>query len=184
MSNWQLHQIVRLFRSGGIISYPAEAVWGLGCDPLNADAVSRLLALKGRMAGKGFILVASSLEQLQDYLLPLSSSIQDKVDRFWPGPVTLLLPARDDVPWWLKGQYQQLAVRVSTHPVIKKLCDAWNGPMISTSANLSGRHPAMNIHQVRRYFGNELDAIIPGELDKPGRPTPIIDIATDRVLRH
>ncbi|HEY0719815.1 MAG TPA: Sua5/YciO/YrdC/YwlC family protein, partial [Gammaproteobacteria bacterium] len=142
MTPWQLREAVRVLHDGGLIAYPTEAVYGLGCDPLNADAVLRLLELKQRPWQKGLILIAAEQTQLEPYLLPLDSAMLARVAPTWPGPYTWLLPARDETPWWLRGEHDTLAVRVTAHPVAAALCRAFGGPIISTSANLAGKAPA------------------------------------------
>ena len=116
---WHLTQAVRCLEKGGIIAYPTEAVYGLGCDPLNTDAVERLLQLKQRNWRKGLILIASDFSQLQPYLRPLSPEIEKTVFSAWQTntAVTWLLPAQPDVPLQLRGLSDKLAVRVTRHPL-------------------------------------------------------------------
>lgn len=183
MHPFQLRQAADIARAGGVIAYPTEAVYGLGCDPLNADAVLRLLELKGRATSKGLILVAADFAQLEPYIEPLSADLQARVDASWPGPVTWLLPARPEVPEWLRGEHKSLAVRVSAHPVVTALCSAFDGPLVSSSANRSGHAPARSALAVRRIFGDDLDYILHGPLGGLDRPTEIRDGATGRVVR-
>src|SRR5512134_2349746 len=142
MSDFHLRHAVRSVRAGGVIAYPTEAVFGLGCDPANQAALKRLLAIKRRPIHKGVILIAACLEQFLSYLLPLDAEALAKVSSTWPGPVTWLIPARPNVPKWLRGQHSTLAVRVTAHPLAAALCRLWGRPLVSTSANLSGRPPA------------------------------------------
>src|SRR5512143_218632 len=139
MTPWQLREAVRVLHHGGLIAYPTEAVYGLGCDPRNADAVLRLLNLKQRPWQKGLILIAADLAQLDPYLLPLDEMMRARVVPTWPGPNTWLLPARVETPHWLRGEHDTLAVRVTAHPVAAALCRAFGGPIVSTSANLAGK---------------------------------------------
>jgi len=97
-SSWRVRLAARIIRQSGIVAYPTEGVFGLGCDPLQAAAVERLLKLKERSWRKGLILIAADFSQLQSYLLPLTAALQARVEATWPGAVTWLLPARPSVP--------------------------------------------------------------------------------------
>jgi len=183
MTPFQLREAVRALRRGGLIAYPTEAVYGLGCDPRNADAVRRLLELKQRPMDKGLILVAADFAQLQPYLLPLADTLARQVSASWPGPVTWLLPAPPQVPVWLRGRHDSLAVRVSAHPVVRALCAAFGGPIVSTSANPAGQRPARDPLTVQRMFGGRVDCILHAPLGGLGRPTEIRDGRTGRIVR-
>src|SRR5690606_18310794 len=127
-------------RSGGVIAYPTEAVWGLGCDPRNEAAVLRLLALKQREVDKGLILVGASEAQLTPYIdmLALDAAQRAAVLASWPGPHTWIVPASTQAPAWITGTHTGIAVRVSAHPTVIALCDAFGGALVSTSANRAG----------------------------------------------
>lgn len=183
MSPFHLRTARHILQVGGIVAYPTEAVYGLGCDPLNPRAVMRLLALKQRPWQKGLILIASNREQLVPYLSPIPPAVEDKLAQTWPGPVTWLLPALPEVPYWLRGIHDTLAVRVTAHPVAAALCDAFGGPIVSTSANLAGHPPARNALRVRRALGERVDEILHGELGELLQPTEIRDAMSGRVIR-
>ena len=180
----QLRLATRTLRHGGVISYPTEAVYGLGCDPLNADAVYRLLTIKQRDIHKGLILITADLEQLQPYLLPFNGAMAKRVTGSWPGPVTWLLPARPDCPDWLTGGRDSLAVRDSAHPVCRALCQHWQGALVSTSANLSHQPGIHHRLQLRKQFNALLDYFVPGELGDSQRPTTIRDAVSGGILRR
>lgn len=179
----KLREAVSVLLDGGLIAYPTEAVWGLGCDPFNPRACERLLALKRRAFGKGMIVVASHFEQIEPMLKMVDERIEQRALATWPGPMTWLWPAEDWVPDWLTGRRNRIAVRVSAHPVVQALCDAYGGPIVSTSANSSGRDPASSAVQVRLWFGDAIDAIVPGDVGDLGRPTPIRDLLTGMTMR-
>jgi len=184
LSDWQLHCARRTIFSGGVIAYPTEAVWGLGCDLWDQEAVERILELKQRPVEKGVILVASSVDQIRFLLEPLSQALQDEAERYWPGPVTCLLPdVERQIPEWVRGKHTSIAVRVSEHPVVGALCKAAGMPLVSTSCNPAGRQPARHIWQVRRYFDDQLDWIVPGALGGNRKPSRIIDIVSGQQLR-
>lgn len=183
MTRWQLRQATRVIQQGGIIAYPTEGVYGLGCDPFNADAVLRLLALKGRPVEKGLILIASDISQLLPFMAPLTPDQQHCLEASWPGPVTWLVPTRPETPVWLKGQHDTIALRVTSHPIAAALCRSVGHALVSTSANPSDRPPAKNTLTVRRYFKASLDLIMTGKLGQSDRPTTIRDLKTGQVLR-
>ena len=169
--------------AGGVIAYPTEAVWGLGCEPLNRHACARILRLKRRAGGKGFILIASDFAQVTPFLAHVSKPKLKPAFATWPGPVTWLLPAARWVPPYLTGARDTLAVRVTAHPVAAALCAAYGGPIVSTSANASGHAPARNALQVQRQFGGDLDYLLPGAVGDLKKPTPIRHLASGRTVR-
>lgn len=168
---------------GGVIAYPTEAVYGLGCDPLEYPAVQRILDLKRRDAAKGLILIAARLEQLLPYVAPLTPDLRKKLEATWPGPVTWVLPAAAHTPAWLTGGRETLAVRVTAHPLASSLCELCATALVSTSANHSGHPPARSALQVRNSLGPEVDCIVPGLVGPQTRPTEIRDASTGAILR-
>lgn len=173
----------RMIHGGGVVAYPTEGVFGLGCDPLQGAAVERILKLKGRSVDKGLILIAADFAQLQSYLLPLTAQIRARLEGTWPGPVTWLLPARADVPRWLRGRHDTLAVRVTAHPLAACLCQRVGSAIVSTSANRAGRPPARTTLQVRRSLGAGIDYILPGAIGRRAGPSEIRDGRTGQRIR-
>lgn len=180
---FQIRRAVRVLRIGGVIAYPTEAVYGLGCNSMDAEAVFRILELKQRPWQKGLILIASCQEQLTHYLQTIPPSLQHQLDASWPGPVTWLLPARPEVPRWLRGSHDSIAVRVSAHPGTIALCEAFGGAIVSTSANPASLEPARTPLKVRRYFGQQLGMILHGPLGGRAQPSEIRDAASGRLVR-
>ncbi len=183
VSGFRLRCAVAALRAGGVIAYPTEAVWGLGCDPWNEEAVRRLLRLKRRPEAQGLILIAASREQLAPLLAPLPRERAEEICASWPGPVTWLLPAAPGVPRWLTGGRQSVAVRVTAHPPAARLCSAYGSALVSTSANRSGGRAARSASEVRYDFGRQLDALLPGVVGGRCRPTPIRDGASGAYVR-
>ena len=172
-----------VMRGGGVIAYPTEAVWGLGCDPFNPDAVSYLLSLKQRDVAKGVILVAADMVQLAPFLDGVNREQLQKLQLSWPGAITWLVPDNGAAPWWIRGDHSAVALRVSAHPLVAQLCRAFGGPIVSTSANLAGQPAARHLWQVKKHFGGLLDDYVPGALGGATRPSIIRDLLTDTVLR-
>lgn len=184
LSDWQLAQAARTIHAGGVIAYPTEAVWGLGCDPWNTDAVHRILKLKQRPEEKGLIVVAGSVEQVRFLLDPLPIHQQQTALSCWPGPFTCLLPdLLHQIPQQVRGRHSSIAVRVSDHSLVQALCEAAGSLLVSTSANPAGRQPARHSWQVRRYFGTGLDRLVNGQLGGYRQPSQIIDIVSGQQLR-
>lgn len=183
MTPFQLREAARVLRNGGLIAYPTEAVYGLGCDPLNPAAVLRLLALKRRPLEKGVILIAAEFTQLLPFIGVLPDALEKKVCATWPGPVTWLLPVDDTVPRWLRGGHDSLAVRVTAHPAAAALCRAFGGAIVSTSANIGGQAPARSPLAVQRIFGRQLGGILHAPLGGLDRPTAIRDGRSGRLVR-
>ncbi len=184
MNNWHLKQAIYHLTEGDVIAYPTEAVYGLGCDPFNEKAITRLLLLKQRSWKKGLILIAAHYDQLCPFLKPLSSQLEQKILSTWPGAVTWLLPAQTHISPYLRGTSNQIAVRVTAHPHAKALCQSWKGALVSTSANMSGRLAAKTAFDVRRTFSKHIKYIMPGQVGDRSRPSEIRDALTNRVLRH
>ncbi len=182
MGNFHLHCAVMTLNQGGIIAYPTEAVFGLGCFPEDVYSVARILALKGRSVRKGLILIAASLEQLDSYVDYPDDDVRQRISTTWPGPVTWVLPATSNVPGWISGYKDTVAVRVSAHPIVQALCNE-AGVIVSTSANPARRTPATSAFRVRSYFGNEIDYILSGNTGDKQLPTEIRDALSGNVLR-
>lgn len=180
---WKLIPAVRALRDGGVIAYPTEAVFGLGCDPLNAEAVNRILALKNRSVDKGLILAAARIEQLEPWMAPLNQDQRRQLEVTWPGPVTWLTPASELCPSWIRGRNRNVALRVSAHPVVAELSRRFGGPIVSTSANRAGHEPERDAQGVRRRFGAALDAIVHAPVGDLAQPTEIRDLTTGTILR-
>ena len=183
MHPWKLREAARTFRAGGLIAYPTEAVYGLGCDPLNPDAVMRILDLKNRPVEKGLILIAADFSQLKPFITELDNKIMQRIHASWPGPTTWLLPIAANLPYWLSGQHPTIAVRVTDHPIAAALCRACQSPLVSTSANPAGLPPARNALTVHRMFHDQVECIITGETGRRKQPSQIIDAQSGRILR-
>jgi L-threonylcarbamoyladenylate synthase len=174
-----------VLHGGGVIAYPTESVWGLGCDPFNPAAVDRLLAIKQRPVSKGLILIASSLAQIAS-LIDRDALPPERIAAVlasWPGPHTWLLPCTSLVPAWLRGDHATLALRVTAHRQSAALCAAFGGPLVSTSANLAADAPARTRGELDPRLLAQLDGVLDGATDGLATPTPIRDAASGMVLR-
>lgn len=174
-----------LLRRGAVVVYPTEAVWGIGCDPLNDDAVQRLLRIKQRPVAKGMIVVCDDLARVADWvdLDALPPQRRGAVLASWPGPNTWTLPATARAPRMLCGDHATLAVRVSAHPVVVAICAAFGGAVVSTSANRAGLAPAFDEPALDPDLLSQVDAVVAGATGGLAAPTPIRDARSGDVLR-
>jgi L-threonylcarbamoyladenylate synthase len=163
---------------GGVIAYATESCYGLGCDPMNARAVARILRLKGRPKSKGLILIGSAPAQFARYLAEPPGAWPE----YWPGPTTLLLPASRRCPRWLTGRHQKLAVRVTAHPGAAGLCKTLGMALVSTSANRAGCHPLRTAAACCKAFGPCV-RVLEGHIGRRRRPSTIIDPQRGDILR-
>lgn len=177
-----MQQAAQVVRRGGVIAYPTEAVWGLGCDPWDELAVERLLALKDRPVHKGLILVAADIEQFDFLLDDLPEIWLARLAGSWPGPNTWLVPHQNRLPEWITGHHDSVALRVSAHPLVRELC-ALSGPLVSTSANPAGRPSARSRLRVEQYFPKQLDKVLGGALGGRKNPSLIRDLISGDVVR-
>lgn len=182
VSSWRVQQAAREVRAGAVIAYPTEAVWGLGCDPWNEEAVDRLLAIKSRSVDKGLILIADNIRQFDFLFEDFPQDWLDRMASTWPGPNTWLVPHRELLPQWITGVHDTVALRVSNHPLVRELC-ALVGPLISTSANPQGRPAARTRLRVEQYFRGQLDLVLGGSLGGRRNPSVIRDLISGEVVR-
>lgn len=175
--------VARCIRDGGVIAYPTEAVFGIGCRPDVAAAVDRILSLKGRPAAKGLIVVSDRLDRLASWLAPLPAERQAEIDASWPGPTTWLLPVTPDCPSLLRGEHDTLAVRITAHPATRALCAAADSALVSTSANRAGEEPCRTWDCVASQLGTGIDAILQAECGGRDTPSAIRDARSGAWLR-
>lgn len=173
-----------IIHSGGVVAYPTESCYGLGCHPGHHHAIQRLLDIKRRHWRQGLILIAARLQQLKKYIdCDQKQALKRAVDA-WPGPYTWLMPCRPRVSEWITGQHRSIAVRVTAHRGAAALCNYSRLALISTSANRHGRPAARSAKAVRREFGDELDYVLVGNLGKQQKPSQIRDAVTNQILRY
>ena len=166
--------------AGGIVTCPTEGVFGLSCMPDNSAAIERLLQIKQRDPAKGLILIAASKDQLGDWIgVPV-----EKIPDANPAkPISWIVAAAPSVSTLVRGAHKEVAVRVTTNPIAKALCEAVNSPLVSTSANLEGVAPARNQFILRRTFAGCVDYIVPGDCGPASGSSEIRNLSTGEVLR-
>ncbi|PID46093.1 MAG: hypothetical protein CSB47_06150 [Proteobacteria bacterium] len=177
-------ELAARIQSGAVVAYPTEAVFGLGCDPRNLTAVRKLLALKQRPSDKGLILIAADFAQIRPFL---ASDISPSDAQTQPDNITWVFPANPATSPLLRGRYTSLAVRITKHPLVRALCSELNGPLVSTSANLTGEPPCYSAQAVIEHFQHHPfapDAVLDGPTGGQLNPTEIRDAISGTILRH
>lgn len=174
-----------LLRSGGVLAYPTEAVFGLGCDPHDRGAFDRLFALKQRPPSQGVLLIASDFAQLERYIAldAVPPDVIQQVRASWPGPSTWIFPRSSHVPDWVAGAHAGIALRVTGHEPAAALCRAFGGALVSTSANPHGQPPARTAQAVESFFGDALDGLLDAPLGGQASPTVIRDALSGTIIR-
>jgi len=185
MSGADLIDCLRSLRAGGVVAYPTEAVYGLGCDPHDRSAFDRLFAIKRRPPTQGVLLIAADLDQVLPYIdeAAVPADAMARVLATWPGPNTWIFPRAASVPAWLAGAHAGIALRVTAHEPAAALCRAFGGALVSTSANRHGEPPARSAEDVKAAFGDEIDAILNAPVGGLERPTPIRDAMSGASVR-
>jgi L-threonylcarbamoyladenylate synthase len=172
-------------REGGVLAYPTEAVFGLGCDPHDRAAFDRVFALKGRPPTQGVLLIAADFAQVEPYIevSAVPVDVLRTVRLSWPGPHTWVFPRSAHVPSWVAGAHDGIALRVTAHGPSAALCRAFGRPLVSTSANPHGQAPARDMTTLDGYFGDRLDGVLDAPLGEQQRPTTIRDALTGAIIR-
>ena len=169
-------------RAGGVVAHANEGVWGLACDPFNRRAVGRVLAIKGRAAAKGLIVIAGAAEDFAPELARLDDKASSRIRASWPGAVTWIVP-NERFPAWTTGGRPTVAIRVPGHAQARALATAFGAPIVSTSANRAGEPPAKTEAQVAAVLGDEVDYRLAGQTGGREGPSRIVDAATGETLR-
>ncbi|MGH9144543.1 MAG: L-threonylcarbamoyladenylate synthase [Vicinamibacterales bacterium] len=162
--------------NGGLVAIPTDTLYGLAADPFSAAAVARVFAVKGRTAEQALPLIAANAGQVTMHLGRLPPTAQILVERFWPGPLTLLVPAPPALAAAVTGGTGKIGVRVPADAVARAISAEAGRPVTATSANLSGQSPTADPDQVERSLGDRLDLLIDAGLTRGGAPSTIVDV--------
>lgn len=170
---------------GEAIVYPTETFYALGVDALSSDALERLFAIKGREPGKPVALIAADSAMAFAVAREIPAQARVLAEAFWPGPLTLILPAREGIPAALIGADGGVGVRVSSHPIARALAAGLQRPLTATSANLAGEPPAVEPESARRAFGDKVKVFVEGGRLAGGAPSTMVSVNRTgiRVLR-
>jgi L-threonylcarbamoyladenylate synthase len=179
----RLHRAIDLILAGGVIAYPTEGVFGLGCRPDDPRAVLRILELKQRPVTAGLILIAADRSLLADYIAP-DAAEERRLGTPTDGPVSWAVTAGPGTAGWITGGRPKVVVRLTSHPVAAALSLGTGLPLVSTSANHRGRDPARSAAATRLRFGNALDLVVGGTTGGARGPSEIRDARSGQVLRR
>lgn len=174
---------VAVINDGGVIAYPTEYCFGLGCDLADENAVERIFKIKRRLREQGLILVCSNLSQVRQVAHLDDLPRIDQIKASWPGPTTWLLPIKAGLPNWISGKHDTVAVRVSAHPFVQALCNAWGSAIVSTSANRHGQPALLNAKSVTLTMGAELDFVVDQAVGSQTKPSQIYHALSGERLR-
>ena len=183
MSPWALNRFAHAVSQGAVFGYPTDTIWGFGCHPLIASSVARILRIKRRSPDKGLILLSSKIDYCMNYV-GLDSEQLEPVQRSTDHPITWLVPASEECPSWIRGTYPTVAIRITNHPLVEFLCARLQAPIVSTSANRSGKSCVRNSVQMRKQFGHELDFIVSGFDTGGNRPSEIKSLLDRTTIRN
>ena len=179
-----LHEAAKWIRAGGVVAIPTDTLYGLAADPFSAEAVARVFAVKGRSAARALPLIAADVEQVTAHIGSLPLAGERLAQRFWPGPLTLVVAALPGLARDVSGGTGRVAVRVPAHAVARAICCAVGCPLTATSANISGRPATAEADQVERMLGDGVDLLIDAGRTPGGNPSTIVDVTAEpRLVR-
>ena len=172
-------EAVKIMKEGGVIAYPTETFYGLGADIGNSQALEKIYAIKGRDFSKPISIIIGSREDLARFAEEITPAAEILMDRFWPGGLTLLFKASQDVPRKLTAKTGEIGVRLSGNPVATLLAQSLSGAITATSANRSGQKECVSVEEVVGCIGENLDAVIDGGKTPGGAGSTIVDTTVD-----
>lgn len=178
-----IDKAVSVLKQGGVIAYPTEYCFGLGCDPRSQRAVQRILDIKNRLVEQGLILIAADIFQVKNYADLDAALMQSQIEESWPGPVTWTLPCQPDTPSWIKGKHNSVAMRVTAHDLCSQLCKQYGDAIVSTSANRHGQPAMLSAEGVISQMSDEVDYIIEAQVGGAKQASQIKDSMTGDILR-
>jgi L-threonylcarbamoyladenylate synthase len=174
-----LQEAAKWIRAGGVVAIPTDTLYGLAADPFRADAVARVFAAKGRSAERALPLIAADREQIEVHLGPLPPAAIRLAQRFWPGPLTVLVPPHRHLAADVTGGTGRVGVRVPADAIARAICRAAGRPVTATSANISGQAPTAEPDEVERTIGDDIDLLIDAGRTPGGAPSTIVDVTVD-----
>ncbi|MEC7885498.1 MAG: L-threonylcarbamoyladenylate synthase [Pseudomonadota bacterium] len=169
---------------GKIVAYPTESVFGIGCDPENEKSINKIIAIKNRSKQKGLIIIADEVKKLSKFIHKDYLDLFIKKSDIESKPTTWIVPSSKHVLNLVKGEDSSVALRITQHPIASRICKYSNKAIISTSANISSKTPAKNSNEILMQFGEEIDIIVDGRVGDSIKPTQIVDLITNKVIRE
>lgn len=172
-------------KRGDVIAFPTETLYGLGADALNPTAVEKVFQLKSRASQNPIPVLVADREMLLSLVVTIPSLAEKLISRFWPGPLTIILPARSDIPRPLINGSGGIGVRISSQPIATELVKVLGRPLTATSANPSGRPPARTVQQAKDYFSDQINIYVDGGKLASKTGSTVVEILGDalRIIR-
>jgi L-threonylcarbamoyladenylate synthase len=181
-----VQQAVDALRQGGLVAFPTDTLYALGADALAADAIERVLTVKGRHRGKPLSILVPSVEAIVALGVSLGDGVRDLMQAFWPGPLTVVVKAPGRLPATLTAATGTIGLRIPGGVVAQSILAAFGGPIIGTSANKAGGADPADAKTVQRAVGGQIDLILDGGRVTLGVPSTVIDCSVEpaRLLRE
>ncbi len=176
-----IDRAVNIIREGGVVAFPTETSYGLAVDYQNEKALEKLYRIKQRSPEKALLVLVENREQLSQLVIDVPDEYQILMEKFWPGPLTLIFPARNELSTVLTGGSGTIGIRISPHPMASRLVSGYGKPLTATSANLSGNSPAKSAGEIRRIFKERVDFIVEEDTDLPGNCSTIVGIQNSKL---
>jgi L-threonylcarbamoyladenylate synthase len=167
---------VKSLQNGGVIGYPTETIYGIGCSAYDNEAVTRIYQLKGRDHSKAMIVIAADILQISELVKRIPETAEKLMDSFWPGPLTMVFEVSEKLKQYAIKRTKTIAVRIPANEICLSLLKSCDFPIVSTSANKSGMPVSTNVEQVSDSFGTELDLIIDGGPTPSSAPSTVVDV--------
>jgi L-threonylcarbamoyladenylate synthase len=176
-----LASAVAALRRGHVIVFPTETLYGLGADALNEAAVEKVFQLKGRDSGNPIPVLVANEKMLQILVTKIPTVARKLMERYWPGPLTLVLPGRKNIPKYLCNSSGGVAVRISSQPLATLLVNGLGRPLTATSANPSSKEPARTLQEAERYFAGRVELFVNGGTLTSKSGSTVVEVIEDRV---
>jgi len=177
----RITEAVGILGQGGVISFPTETYYGLGVDPFKEVALEKLFRVKKRLRDKPILVLVDSIDMLSDLVTHIPDVYWPILKKYWPGPLTCIFPAAENINPLLTGGTQTIGIRISSHPVVDELLRVWQKPVTATSANISGKEPACDAFGVSLFFGEQVDCVIDGGETSAGACSTIVSCKNERL---
>jgi len=175
MKNNDIHTMIEALRRGDIVCLPTETVYGLAVDTHNPGAIKKLYTLKNRSTTKPMSVAISDVSQLKLFVSEISKDAEKLINRFWPGQLTLIFPANDQVPQEINNGNGKIGIRFSSDATLQNMIKSVGHPICLTSANLSGEKECPTAEAIMQKFGDAV-LVLPGDDRLSGKPSSIIDL--------
>ena len=174
----EVEQAVRALRSGGVVAFPTDTLYGLGADVFNPAAVEAIFAIKERPLGLALPVLIDGWNQLERVATDIPDWAKVLAERFWPGPLTLVLNKAAQVSDRVTAGAPTVAVRIPNHPVPRGIARLLGGPITGTSANISGQPDPRDLNELREQIGHKVDYVVTAGPTPMGAASTIVDISS------